>query len=75
MPAPTLSLQHSPPETPTVADVLSEIRSLNAQRPHAAYLETRELQRTLRRHGFYADLATVESARGWLLADNLEIVI
>lgn len=60
-------------ETPCVEDVLSELRCLNDRNPHTVYLDSRELQSALRRHGCHADLPTVESAVGWLLVDSLEI--
>lgn len=71
--APVPSILDSPPETPCVEDVLSALRYLNERDLQITPLEVRDLQKVLRRHGFYADLATVESAAGWLLVDGLEI--
>lgn len=71
--APTQSIPDNLSETPCVEDVLSELRYLNGWIPHAAHLEPRELQSALRCHGCHADLATVVSAVGWLLMDDVEI--
>lgn len=73
MTAPVVSIPDSSPEAPCVEGVLSELRYLNDRNPHTIYLESRALQSALRCHGYYADLATVESAVGWLLVDGLEI--
>lgn len=71
--APAKSIPDSPPKTPIVEDVLSELRFLNERIPQIVRLETREIQRTLAWYGVCADLATVESAVGWLVLDELEI--
>lgn len=60
-------------QTPCVENVLSSLRALNLEYPGITYLEARALQAVLRRRGFHADLAMVESAAGWLLLDELEI--
>lgn len=72
--APAPSIPASPPETPCVADVLSELRALNLEYRGIIYIEASRLQAVLRHRGCEVDLATVESAAGWLLADSLEIV-
>jgi hypothetical protein len=71
--APNQSIPDNLRETLCVEDVLSALRYLNERDPQIIRLEVRDLQGALRRHGFYADLVTVESAAGWLLVDALEI--
>lgn len=74
MTASTPSLPHNPPAAPCVADVLSELRALCERDPDIIYLEAHELRAAVTQRGCEADLATVESAAGWLALDGLEIV-